>query len=169
MIGARYAFDIEDPANYAVREGEYRVEASNGRLSGIETIRITRDTVMVFDLAPYGKAARYTPTPTPVIKLPTPTPTPVPEGYAFTSLSLKKLENAEYEIDSSHAVYILGPFKGDLYIDGYYLGKIPCDFEKVMGKAEFTIIYNNIAYTFDYDGADHDGDAILDYTSACVE
>ncbi|MCR5585719.1 MAG: hypothetical protein K6F63_09845 [Lachnospiraceae bacterium] len=169
LVGARYAFDIKDPANYVVREGEYRVEASYGRLSGAETINITRDTAIVFDLAPYSKAAVYTPTPTPEIRIATPTPTPLPEGFAFKNLSLKKLENMEYELDNSHAIYVYGPFKGDLYIDGYYLGTIPCDFEKVMGEAELTVIYNNIAHTFKYNGADYDGDAILDYTSACVE
>ncbi len=169
LIGARYAFDIKDPANYVVREGEYRVEASYGRLFGAETINIARNAVTVFDLIPYGRAAVYTPTPTPEIRIATPTPTPVPEGFVFKDLSLKKMENMEYELDDDHAIYVYGPFKGDLYIDGYYLGTIPCDFEKVLGEAELTVIYGNIAYTFKYNGADHDGDAILDYTSACVD
>ncbi len=167
LIGKRYCMDIKDPASYMVREGTYRVEASYGRLSAVEEIEIRRNETAVFDLMPYSKAASYTPTPIPTVA--PPTPTPLPEGYAFKTLSIKNIANAEYELDEEHAVYVYGPFKGDLYIDGYYLGTIPCDFEKILGEARLTIIYNSIAYSFDYNGADHDGDVILDYTSDCVE
>ncbi|MCR5822886.1 MAG: hypothetical protein K6G60_00485 [Lachnospiraceae bacterium] len=166
MIGARYNFDIEEPGEYTVREGEYRITASYGRLEASETITIPRNDTAVFDLQGYRPAVKSTPTPTPS---PEPTPTPIPVDHEFSHLTVRSLENFSHDVDKENATYILGPAGGELFLDGYYFGKLPCEFEKITDRAEITIAYDAIHHSYEYNGADYDGDVILDYTSDFVE
>lgn len=38
-----------------------------------------------------------------------------------------------YELEPDNAIYILGPYGADIYLDGVYLGQAPMDFEKIIG------------------------------------
>ncbi len=166
-LGERYAFDIADPAEYVVREGTYRVNASLKRLSASQTIEIGRNSNIYFDLSYYNEPTA-TPAPT---QAPTQTPTPTPAlpQEKLNSLSIKDLDQIEHGTDPDHSIYILGPSGGELFIDGYLFGILPCEFEKLTDEADITIIWDSVAISYVYDGADYEGDVILDYTADFAE
>ncbi|MBQ7636676.1 MAG: hypothetical protein IJS80_05150 [Lachnospiraceae bacterium] len=168
-VGERYAFDIVYPANYVVREGTYKVEASNGRLEAGQTIEIGRNRTVIFDLVPDGSRKTPTPTPTPkpvATATLIPTPTGFPKDMIFNRLFISRLQNKAYDVSTDHSMYVYGPAGGEIFIDGEYLGMIPCDTEKVLGTMEINVKYKGVSKTFKYNGADHSGDVLLDYTSA---
>lgn len=160
LIGPKYLFDIEDDATYVVREGTYMVTASFGRLEKAMSIEIPRDAVAYMDLKEYVPEddkpdTGFITDVAPKLQL--------PDDVTFNMLSLKRLKE-KYEYDADHAIYIYGPLFGDLYVGNEYFGKIPCDFEKFTGEVELTVIYDEKAATFIYNGAEYTGDSFIDYS-----
>ena len=77
-----------------------------------------------------------TPTPIPEPE-PTLIPEPTPEVYEQTSVSIQGL--GDYKLATDYAVYIVEPEGAEVYLDGVYLGKVPIDFEKIIGEYTITI------------------------------
>ena len=57
--------------------------------------------------------------------------------YEQTSVSIQGL--GDYKLATDYAVYIVEPEGAEVYLDGVYLGKVPIDFEKIIGEYTITI------------------------------
>lgn len=55
----------------------------------------------------------------------------------MTSVSVR---NMGYNLNENNAIYILGPAGAEIYLDGFFLGTAPMDFEKIIGSYVITVI-----------------------------
>lgn len=69
-------------------------------------------------------------------------------------------------LDKKHKIYIKAPSGASIYLDGDYMGKVPCKFDKIIGEHVLTFIksgYDTMSYTIEV--ADDGQDALLVFPS----
>ncbi len=62
----------------------------------------------------------------------------------------ENVSNDEFDKDTEHKIYIQNPTGASVYLNGEYMGKSPCSFNKLIGKHVLTFIkegYDTMSYT----------------------
>lgn len=62
------------------------------------------------------------------------------ENSTGTQTSVSITDMPQYNLNVNNAIYILGPYGAEIYLDGEYLGEAPIDFEKIIGSYVITVI-----------------------------